>query len=1300
MMNKMYTTTRHSLFIFVLLSLLVAQAGFAQTGEEAWLAFFKHNDVDKALATFAQAVQKNSEDALAYAGFGLIGLSRVQETDALESLLDALEEGYTRPEAALYLYEAMRMLSGRSGYEIAERRINALLKHDDIPDHLRSDLLFNQARLLQRLGQWEKAKNAFNELSFLTRFWICGPFDNAEKRGHIRVYGPEENLDLNATYKGRRGTVQWRPLPLNPDNGYIDAHALVDPSNESTVYLAASIQSEEQQRCSLSFGHAGALKAWLNGQLIADMDRYHSLLPDQVNTDTKLSSGTNTLLIKLSSGEKGKFGEYVRFVPDQPEMVKVVSPLETDQLPDLSAHTPNQQQEAPPTLKLEPVPIRQLKALGEGPGAKPYHHLFYALLLQRLDIADENDNSANTMLTKLSRLYPGNPYLIRQVGESEKQENLRRLAYTKALEIDPGDRVSFLLLLDYYRNAPYATKGLEFIRQWEDDHELPAEALIIQAQLWNGKGLREAAVDQIRSVSADSGDKGKWRLYSIAKSMTSPQEQKNLLKEILHEKANHMKAVNELRSLALREGDIDSLNHLHEIERNIDPFSVSGLMDRIHYKQAENDYSGSLKLLEHVLEISPDHHEAHRLSAVAQHMLGDDKAALSELEAALVSRPSDPWCQEYKELLQPEEDNYATPYLKDWKTIEIPETFDLSKANYVVLLDQRVVKVHQNGNASETVRQVVEVLTDTGVRMQSVGKVYYDAGLSEEIRIVHARVWKQDGTYYDAPAAERRSAASASNAYNRLYEDYYVATIRFPALEKGSIIEFEYKKEQKGENIYADYFGDLFFAGDTNYEPTIHSDYVLITPKTRNFYWKFIDAHYPDSTDPESIELIKKPEITDSENEKVYHWSCSYLPTIPREPYMPYASEVLPYIKVSTFKTWNDMTDWYWNLIKDQLIPGPVLNNKVKEVVQNYRQEHGLTEEDELDQMDLVRAINSFVNTEVRYLGLEFGIHGYKPHKVDEICNAQYGDCKDKAVLAISMLGELGIDAYVVIIRTTNKGEIDYELPSLGIFNHAIYYLPDLNGKEYWIDGTATFHDATELPSMDTGANTLIIKPGGEYMFKRIPIPDAEENGSAYTTVLNLDEQGNAQGIFQGEFEGVFNPAVRRTYENPAKAKEIIDRTLSVRYPGSQSMNVELSNLDDYATPEHISYELEIPQFASKQGSQWVMPLTLFDERMSSRYAHLSSREFDLVLSTPWMKKNNLTINVPEEFNKVVLPPNRQIENEFGSYVRSIKQDENKIIIKEKLVFEQVRIPKENYQDFREFCRLVDHYQDEKLQMN
>lgn len=1279
--------------------LLLAAAGSYAGGEQVWTGFIQSGDTEKALAAFEQAVKENPQDHLAHAGLAMLIPSRSSENrDVLAAWLEALYAGRSQPEAVLYQFQAMQCLSNRADYQQALDGFDRVLAESGIPEHLRAMLLYGRSLLLNRLGRWDEAVQSRSPLGLVTRFWLCGPFDNAEEGGHNRVFGPEQNLDIEGTYEGRRRSVSWRPLPLEPADGYIDLHALLDPSNESTAYLLTVLESKETQRCKFYIGHAGAMKVWLNGEMLADVDRYHNVIPDQVNVEGRLQAGSNTLMLKVSSGKTGKFGVTLRTAPEKENAIAVPALSALPQIPDATAHTPRPaSEEAPTAANYEPLSLQLLKAIGEAAGGYPHRPLFYALLLDRWQVADENDTSVNTLLSQLSGLFPQCALLWRLRGDSEKQDNRKRLGYSFALDKDPADQAAFMKLVEYYARAPYATEGLDRIRGWKKKNELPSAVLFEQARILNAKGLKEAAFDLLRDCTAENQSaRERMFLYSLQSSRQTDAQKRETLEAIIRDYPGDTGAIHELFPILLRQGDEAAVAALLEHQKRINPFFVSGYVDWARHRQARGDFEGSLKILETVKQICPDHFEAHRLSALAYRQMDDTENALQAIQAALTTRPSDPWCLEYLDFLQPDVETYASPYLVDWKTIEEPADLDLSKANYLVLLRQRIVKVHPNGNASETVREAIKILTETGVRYQQTRGVYYEGG-DEEVRIVRARVWKPDGTFYDAPAPQRRSASSAADADQRLYGDYNVAILQFKGLEKGSVLELEYEKKDRGENIYAEYFGDLFYIGDNYLEPSVRTDYVLIAPKSREFYWKFTEPHYPASVAAPPLNDRMAPQTRESGTNRVWSWTFEKLPTIPREPLMPEAAEILPYIKVSTFQNWADMTQWYWNLSRDQLIPGAAVRDRLARILADYRKKYDIPATRELSDWDKVRAVNSFVNTDVRYLGLEFGIHGYKPHKVDDICNAQYGDCKDKAALAVVLLKELGIDAHMVILRTTDIGEIDYELPSLGIFNHAIYYLPNLEGKEYWIDGTATFFDAAELPSADAGANSLIVKPGGDYEFKRIPHSKPEENGAVFSTSLTLDANGTAKGYRASEFRGLYNPVVRQTYENAVKAKEIVDRTLTGTYPGAQSSNIELSDLKDYSNAERLAYEMAIPQFGVKQGNRWVLPSTLFKEAMSQRYAVLSQREYDLILNYPWSRTSILTIELPGEPKNAELPKDFETQTEFGDYSRKTEWSGNKVTVKETLVFKPVRVAKEKYAKFREFCRLIDHYQDEKI---
>lgn len=1283
-------------FVAVVLAVGVVLSASGQpaspTGEQLWRAYFQTNNTMATLEALQARIRENPDDDIAHAALAYIGRHRSTEVDRLDSFLAAIDASLYKPEAPLFVMESLLLIDTRDKARQMLDEVNGWLESGMGTPQMKERLVFAKALLQRRVGDFDASHETFASMGFLSQFMMIGPFDNAEKRGHDLEYGPEETLDLSIAHPGRNRDVSWRAFPVAPTQGFLNLHPVTAPSRESTVYLVTVVESSRAQRVELALGHAGAIKAWINGELVADMNRYHSAKPDQVLSNVALDEGDNVLLLKVSSGEAGAYGVYARFLKEAPDSVSTRFPTTDD---DLSAGIPRLEQSIDSdTFLYEAVEIRQMKALGEASTADPFHHFLYARMLQVLDVMDENDQSVTSLITQLNQIHPANPMLLTELANAESQENRKRLALERVLELDPSDTAAFIGLLESDPSTAYARRGLERIERWSERNPLPDELTFLQARLIRQQGLPRMAAAMLGEWDDVSHPRQVLFMLDCVGDTLTTTNRKQLYEQALEEDPSFMEAVHGLRRIALEQADWDAHQTWLDRERVLDPYSIVGLLELARYYQAGFEYEASKEPLRDILELSYNNAEANRLLAIAQKATGDTEGAMASLTRSLEANPSDPWSLEYMQFLQPEDETYASPYLRDWEDIDVPDSLDLSRANAVVLLHQEIVKVHPNGNSNRTVKRVIRLLTDAGVSRNQLQRVFYAEG-REDVIVKRARVWKPDGSYLDAPPVDKRSASSAGDAAATMYMDYSMATSQFPALEKGAVIEWEYEKISTVENIYADYFGDQFFVGDPSYEPTVETEYVLITPKQRNFHWEYTPPSYPETVD--AVEIDPTPRIVESGSERVYHWTFASLPALPREPMMPPASEIMPYIIVSTFETWGELTAWYWQLIREQLEPGPILQERLVSVVDAYKQRNGMGPEDELSTWDKVRAVNQYVNTGIRYLALSFGIHGYKPYKVDDICTAQYGDCKDKAALAIAMLGELGVEARFVVLRTSDRGDINTSLPNMGLFNHAIYYLPDIEGRDYWVDGTATFFDATELPPGDAGAHSWIVGRDGEYSFKRVRHSEADDNGGVYTTVLNLDETGQATGYRSASYRGLYNPIIRRTYENPQKAKDMVDQILSSQYPGAFSSELKLSDLEDYSTSESLSYQMTLPGLASPRGNEWVIPSALFTDDLSARYAQLSSRVYDLVLSYPWTRTNIQRVTLPEGWDVSVLPSEQNIETAFGMYSRTITRDGREVVIQEELVFTPIRVAQEDYADFREFCRQVDQYQQEPL---
>ena len=82
------------------------------------------------------------------------------------------------------------------------------------------------------------------------------------------------------------------------------------------------------------------------------------------------------------------------------------------------------------------------------------------------------------------------------------------------------------------------------------------------------------------------------------------------------------------------------------------------------------------------------------------------------------------------------------------------------------------------------------------------------------------------------------------------------------------------------------------------------------------------------------------------------------------------------------------------------------------------------------------------------------------------------GDGKDLAVVLAAALRAEGIPAHVALLRPGTGRDIEPTLPGMGMFSHAIVYVP--GEPPLWIDPTDRWARPGELPLLDQGRRALV----------------------------------------------------------------------------------------------------------------------------------------------------------------------------------------------------------------------------------
>lgn len=215
-------------------------------------------------------------------------------------------------------------------------------------------------------------------------------------------------------------------------------------------------------------------------------------------------------------------------------------------------------------------------------------------------------------------------------------------------------------------------------------------------------------------------------------------------------------------------------------------------------------------------------------------------------------------------------------------------------------------------------------------------------------------------------------------------------------------------------------------------------------------------------------------------------------------------------------REWADVGRWYDDLV------APVARN-----TEDVRREARALVASLATNREKVAALADFVQQKVRYVAVEVGIGGYRPHAPTETLTRKWGDCKDKAFLLIDLLREAGITAYPVLILLSSDDRIDTTFP-MPQFNHVIVAVPT-SGYEsdpadpiadgyLFIDATQTRGGLAWLNSSAQGQDVLVVRDRGGQLVRTPTLPAFDVRTLRVNLTVRSD--GSAQGGLGLSIEG------------------------------------------------------------------------------------------------------------------------------------------------------------------------------------
>lgn len=377
---------------------------------------------------------------------------------------------------------------------------------------------------------------------------------------------------------------------------------------------------------------------------------------------------------------------------------------------------------------------------------------------------------------------------------------------------------------------------------------------------------------------------------------------------------------------------------------------------------------------------------------------------------------------------------------------------------------------------------------------------------------------------------------------------------------------------------------------------------------------------------------------------------------------------------------WSDVGEWYLGLLTDVPRGGaPVAQDA--------------TALKATDDRATIQKLVEYVRTRVRYVAVEVGIGGYRPHPPDEVRTKGWGDCKDKATLLVDMLQSVGVEAYPALILSSDDERVDADFAAPDQFNHMIVAIPEarlgataglaIAGGFYFVDPTQEKGGLTWFHRSTQDQQALVVRRGGNSVLVRTPkLPGTDER---HTEIRMMPRaaggfEGEATLNFRGDLASWFirEGATRRAEEFRGDAEAVVRS----RLPGS---DVKFSSWSKgEADVPDVTFKAAVTLPLAPAARSLVLPASPFTPPLSI----LEGREADVVLDVP-RATTRWTVQLPSGWCAPRTPP-QTVENEVGLFRQKVEAAGQTVTVERHIEVRKDWVGKDLFPKLRELI-LAEH---------
>jgi len=599
-----------------------------------------------------------------------------------------------------------------------------------------------------------------------------------------------------------------------------------------------------------------------------------------------------------------------------------------------------------------------------------------------------------------------------------------------------------------------------------------------------------------------------------------------------------------------------------------------------------------------------------------------------------------------------------------------------------VMYQERTVTVLPNGRIRDLERRVVRILRTEG-NDRGLVRVDFDP----QTKIIGLRAWciPAQGKDYSVNERDAVDTGVFGVMNGELVSDVRSRILRIPAAVPGSVVGYEIEREEQ----------PYFMSTEWDFQDTIpvrEAHFTLELPAG----WQY-----------QQTWLNHAPLSAASAGANRWQWEVRDVGGIKVEDDMPpwegiagrLVISLLPPAAQSSpareFLSWHGMGSWYLDLARNRRDASPAIKQKVAELTASKS-----------TSLEKIQALAAFVQSNIRYVAIELGIGGFQPHAASEVFTQRFGDCKDKATLLSTLLHEVGIESYYVLVNS-RRGSITDKTPPYDAFDHVILAIqlpadlhdPSLQatvthprlGRLLYFDPTDEYMPLGSLSGyLQAGYGLLVTPDGGELL--QLPVLAAGSNSVNRTVHLTLDASGTVHGDVKEIMLGDMAAAERARLHATFHDTDVIKRVETLLSQSLATFQIEKATLGYAQVPSQPlewNYSFDAEQYAKAAGDLLMVRPRVFGSKASGLLETEKPRQHPIEFEGPRRDTDVFEIQVPAGYTVDDLPPPVDADIGFMAYHSKTEMRGQTLRYTRTFEIKAVRAPVDRAEDLKRLYRSI-----------